>query len=240
MTIKRNRFLLTASLALIGFSMKMALADQWNKEMILRFSAPVQVPGHVLQPGKYVFRLADSPSNRNIVQIFSVNDDGRQNFLATIFTVPDFLFRTPEKPIVQFEERRGDAPEAIKSWFYPGENTGWHFVYPKSERLEVASVAEPPAAPATPPAEPPAAAEPSAPVEPPQEGSVVVIQEETLISQVELTPIPSGDDQPLADLSLPETAGYSAAFLVAGLVTIGAGLLVLFFSLRNRPIPVER
>ena len=234
MTIKRNRLLLTASLALIGSSIKMALADEWNKEMILRFNAPVQVPGHVLQPGKYVFRLADSPSDRNIVQIFSVNDDGRQNFLATIFTVPDFLFRTPEKPIVQFEERRGDAPEAIKSWFYPGDNTGWHFVYPKSERLEVASVAAPPAAPAAPPAEP------SAPVEPPQEGSVVVIQEETLISQVELTSTPSGDDQPPADLSLPETAGYSAAFLVAGLVTIGAGLLVLFFSLRNRPIPVER
>jgi len=239
MTIKRNRFLLTASLALIGFSMKMALADEWNKEMVLRFSAPVQVPGHVLQPGKYVFRLADSPSDRNIVQIFSVNGEGREKFLATIFTVSDFLTKTPEKPTVQFEERRGDAPEAIKSWFYPGDNTGWHFVYPKSERLEVASVAEPPAAPATPPAEPPAAAEPSAPVEPPQEASVVVI-EETVISQVEPPSAPSGDDQPLAELTLPETAGYSAAFLVGGLVTIGAGLLVLFFSLRNRPISVER
>ena len=60
MTIKWNRFLLTACLALIGLSMKTASADEQNKQMDLQFSAPVQVPGHVLQPGKYVFRLADS------------------------------------------------------------------------------------------------------------------------------------------------------------------------------------
>ena len=147
MTIKRSRFLLIACLALIGFSMKTARADEWDKEMILKFSAPVQVPGKVLQPGKYVFRLADSNSNRNIVQIFSVDDQGRQDFVATILTISDYRMKTPDKPIVQFEERHLGDPEAIKSWFYPGVNTGWHFVYPKSEQLEAASIATPPAPP---------------------------------------------------------------------------------------------
>src|SRR5579872_5082752 len=152
MTINCSRFLLTATLALIGFSLKTATADEWDKQMVLRFREPVQIPGKVLQPGKYVFRLADSDSNRNIVQIFSVDERGRQDFVSTILAVPDFRLETPDKPIVQLEERHLGDPEAIKSWFYPGDNYGWHFVYPKSERLEAANSATPPAPPAPPPA----------------------------------------------------------------------------------------
>lgn len=139
MTIKYSRFLLVACLALIGFSTKMARAHEWDKEMILKFNAPVQVPGKLLQPGKYVFRLADSSSNRNTVQIFSIDENGRQDFVVMIQTVPDFRLETPDKPVIQFEERYLGDPEVIKSWFYPGDNYGWHFVYPKSEQLEAAS-----------------------------------------------------------------------------------------------------
>jgi hypothetical protein len=87
MTIKRSRFLLT-SLALIGFTIKTALADEC-KEMLFQFTALVAAPGKVLPPGKYVFLLADSPSNRNIVQIFSENGEGRREFVATILAVRD-------------------------------------------------------------------------------------------------------------------------------------------------------
>ena len=238
MTIKCSRFLLTASLALIGLSMKTATADEWDKEMTLRFSAPVQVPGKVLQPGKYVFRLADSNSNRNIVQIFSVDERGQQDFVATIQTVPDFRLDTPDKPIVQLEERHLGDPEAIKSWFYPGDNYGWHFVYPKSEQLEAANIVAPPAAPAPPPAAEPAIPEP--PVETAEETPVVIIERETLISQVELTPDPADDDLPFADGVLPETAGHTAAFLLAGIVTIGAGLFALALSLRKSQSQVNQ
>jgi hypothetical protein len=231
MTIKFNRFLLTACLALIGFSIKTAKADEWNKEMILKFSGPVEVPGKVLQPGKYVFRLADSNSNRNIVQIFSVDDKGRQDFAATILAVPDFLTQTPDKPMVQFEERHLGDPEAIKSWFYPGDNYGWHFVYPKSEHLEAASLVVPPAAPVSPPAV--ESAIPEAPVETAEETPAVIIESETLISQVELIPEPADDDPPAADRQLPETAGHSAVFLLAGIASIGAGLFTLSLSLRR-------
>ena len=136
MTITLSRFLPIACLAVMGCSIKTATADEWDKELILKFSGPVQVPGRVLQPGKYVFRFADSVSNRNIVQISSVDVRGRQHFVAMIGTVPDYHLETPDKPIVQLEERRFGDPEAIKSWFYPGDNCGWHFVYPKSEHLE--------------------------------------------------------------------------------------------------------
>lgn len=239
MNIKYSRLLLVASLTLIGFTFKTAKADEWNKEMILRFNAPVQVPGKVLQPGKYVFRLADGNSNRNVVQIFSMDDNGRQNFVAIINTVPDFLAQTPDKPIIQFEERHiGDA-EAIKSWFYPGDNYGWHFVYPKSERLEAASLVVPPASPDP----PPPAAEPAVP-EPPvatvEQPPVVIIQRKIVISQVNLTAQPANDDPPGADRVLPETAGHSAALLLAGIASIGAGLFAVSWPLRKVRLQAER
>src|SRR5215472_5344987 len=78
MAIKMSRFLLCASLAVIGSTMSPAVADEWNKETKLTFSAPVEIPGKVLDPGKYVFRLLDSSSDRNIVQIFSEDEEGNQ------------------------------------------------------------------------------------------------------------------------------------------------------------------
>src|SRR3974390_3939810 len=195
MKTKWTRLLLAACLALVGFSMKMAVADEWNKEMVLHFDAPVQVPGKVLEPGKYIFRLADSNSDRNIVQIFSVDDNGRQNFVVTILTVPDYRVTTPEKPIVEFEERHIGTPEAIKSWFYPGANTGWHFVYPKSEQLEAAQVAPPPP-PSAPTPAPVVEPAPQPAVESVEDAPVVVIDKEILISEVERIPDPITDDQP--------------------------------------------
>src|SRR5215831_18682012 len=231
MTITHNRFLVTACLAIFGLSMKTAVADEWNKEIIFQFSAPVQVPGKVLQAGKYVFRLADNVADRDIVEIFSVDEKGRQDFVTTILTVPDFRVKTPDKPIIRFEERHAGDPEAIKSWFYPGDNFGWQFVYPKSEALQIASVTPAPSEPALAPVPEPVAEEPAA--ETAEESPILVAEKETLISEVELTPEPLADDQPFADQLLPETAGHSAGFLLAGMVMIGAGLLALSSSLRK-------
>jgi hypothetical protein len=234
MTIKGNRLLLT-SLALIGFTTSTALADDWNKEMVLQFSAPVEVPGKVLQPGKYIFRLADSASNRNIVQIFSENDKGHRDFVSTILTVPDYRLATPENPIVLFEERHVGDPEAIKSWFYPGVNTGWHFVYPKSEQLQVATTPTPPTPPPPAPAPPDVAeAAPSQAVGgPATEPELVVIEKETYISQIEDRPVVAEDREPSADRLLPETAGQSAVLLLAGIALLGAGLLAVSLSSRG-------
>ncbi len=36
----------------------------------------------------------------------------------------DYRMETPDKAILQFEERPSGQPEALKSWFYPGYNSG--------------------------------------------------------------------------------------------------------------------
>ncbi len=60
-------------------------ADQWNDRTTLKFDAPMMVPGATLAPGTYVFKLMDSPANRETVQIF--NED-ESKLMATTETIP--------------------------------------------------------------------------------------------------------------------------------------------------------
>src|ERR1700730_10602553 len=114
MNIRFKVLWLSASLALTSSMIAPAIADEWNKETKLEFSAPVEVPGKVLAAGKYVFRLLDSESDRNVVEIFSEDGNGNQKLVATILAVPDYREETPDKPIVNFEERASGSPEAIR------------------------------------------------------------------------------------------------------------------------------
>src|SRR5216684_917645 len=194
MKIKFNALWLGASMALTTAILTPLMADEFNKETKLEFSGPVEVPGKVLAAGKYVFKIADSESDRNIVQIFSEDAHGDQKLVTTTMAIPDYREDTPEKTIIQFEERPSGSPEAIHSWFYPGDNTGWEFVYPKAERVATSSNTTPAAAPA--PA--PALAAESEPV-----GSVTVTEDDVAIiaqdGTPELLPEPSSENQVFAD-----------------------------------------
>jgi hypothetical protein len=238
MNIKFKALCLSASLALVSSMIAPAIADEWNKETKLEFSAPVEVPGKVLTPGKYVFRLLDSESDRNIVEIYSEDSNGNQKLTATILAVPDYRQDTPDKPIVNFEERASGSPEAIRSWFYPGDNMGWEFVYPKAERL-VSSNTTPAAAPAPAPAAAPAPVAAAAPAPPAHTsaaarepvGSVTITEDDVaLIAQNEQ---PELQPEQSADRTLPQTAGYSSLELMTGLGMLGGGIAAVFASRRK-------
>src|SRR5687768_14993022 len=49
------------------------------------FSTSLMVPGTTLPAGTYVFKLADSRTNRHIVQIWDAN---QSKVLATVFAIP--------------------------------------------------------------------------------------------------------------------------------------------------------
>src|ERR1700689_2629438 len=100
------------------------MADASDQATKLTFSSPVEVPGQVLPAGIYWFTLADGETERNIVQIWNVD---RTNLVATILAVPAYREKTPDKSIINFEERPSGQPEAIQSWFYPGNNSGEEF-----------------------------------------------------------------------------------------------------------------
>jgi len=112
-----------------------ALADTWNKRTILTVNEPISVPGKVLQPGKYVMKLMDSPSNRHIVQIFNEREDQLQ---TTILAIPNYRLRPTGKTEFQWWETPAGQPKALRAWFYPGDNFGQEFAYPKSMAVQIA------------------------------------------------------------------------------------------------------
>jgi hypothetical protein len=102
-------------------------ATEWNKKSILTFSEPVEVPGVALQAGTYVFKLATSRSDRDLVEILNKN---QTEVLATIQAIPDYRMDPTPNTVVTFNERPRRMPEAINAWFYPGDNYGMQFIYP--------------------------------------------------------------------------------------------------------------
>jgi len=111
------------------------IADDWDHATKLTFTGPVEVPGLALPAGTYWFLLADSDSDRNIVQIW--NED-RTQLITTILAIPDYRLQPTGKTVVNFAERPSNQPEAIHSWFYPGANYGEEFVYPKTRAAQFA------------------------------------------------------------------------------------------------------
>jgi hypothetical protein len=104
-------------------------ADDWDKKTIVTFADAVEVPGQVLPAGTYVFKLANSISDRHIVEIWTGD---QSQLLATILTIPGYRAETPNKTVFEYDERPGDSPMALHAWFFPGDHTGQEFVYPQS------------------------------------------------------------------------------------------------------------
>jgi len=105
-------------------------ADESDKKTIVTINGPIQVPGKVLPAGTYVFKLLD-PNDLTLVAIFK---DDESHFITTVQGIPGFRTETPDKAILQLEERPSGQPEALKAWFYPGDNSGVEFVYPTQEQ----------------------------------------------------------------------------------------------------------
>ena len=116
-----------------------AQADTWNKKTVVTFSQAVEVPGKILPAGTYTFQLLDSPSDRHIVQIF--NADGSQ-IIATILAINNYRLQPTGDTVMKFSERPGDSPEALRAWFYPVDNFGQEFVYPKPRAIVLAQTAK--------------------------------------------------------------------------------------------------
>jgi hypothetical protein len=121
----------TLSIATLGLGLaQRAAADLHYKKTVVTFSEPVEIPGKVLTPNCWI-----RPSERNIVEVY---DKVEKKLYATILAVPDYRLKPSDKPLISFEERPSNTPEAIKGWFYPGDNYGVEFVYPHERAATLA------------------------------------------------------------------------------------------------------
>jgi hypothetical protein len=135
--------LMLLTLAMLGAALTSAVrANQAglqdvSKKTTVTLTRPMEIPGQVLQPGTYVFRVMDIVGTRNIMQI--TNADETKVF-ATIIAVPDYRVEPTEKSVVQYKEEAAGKPNALRAWFYGHEKAGLEFVYPKKRAVELAEV----------------------------------------------------------------------------------------------------
>ena len=182
----------------------------------MTFSKSVQIPGAVLDPGTYRFRLADPTSSRQVMQVLS--NDGAIVY-SMFYTRLDWRNKVTDSTTVTFRETPAGMPPAVRSLFYGGESRGYEFVYATGELVTKPAVpAQPPVTytpmPATAP--PPIAAEPApafteaAPAATP--AAPALAPEEVAIEEA---PAPA---------ELPKTASSLPLIAIGGLFTLLTGL----------------
>ena len=136
--MKRVKLIVTAMvLAVLAVLAGGVTAQQinTNDKTLMTFTAAVEMPGVTLQPGTYVFRLADSPT-RNVVQVL---DEGEKNILGQWTFVQADRPRVTEETLVMFKETREGSTPAVQYWYFPGEKIGKEFIYPKDQAERIAA-----------------------------------------------------------------------------------------------------
>jgi LPXTG-motif cell wall-anchored protein len=215
--------LLVTGIGLVGTSfIPRAHADAWNKMTIVTVNEPIIAGNKVLNPGTYVWKLLDSPSDRHIVQIF---DKDQKHIQETILAIPNYRLKPDGKTQFTFWETPRGVPKAVRAWFYPGDNFGQEFAYPQKLVAQLASAAPVPVpthySEPEPPAPQPAAAPEPAPAPPAPEPAQPAPQPQPQAA----TPAPAAPVQPA---TLPHTASMNPLIGLAGLISLSlAGLFAL-------------
>jgi hypothetical protein len=208
------------------------MADRWDQKTTFTFSGPVEIPGvhlkgfGVLPAGTYVFKILDSGSDRNIVQILSQDE---LTVYATILAIPDIRLKPTDKTVLTFRERPAGEPEALRAWFYPGTIYGQEFVYSKSVAVELAKSSNT-AVLFAPDAIPVEVAEPVKTVDAPvvvqlRQAPVMAIQpsgQEVQLAEVVTPPPPAT----LVAQSLPATASPLPLIALLGFLALGGAFVL--------------
>jgi hypothetical protein len=200
------------------------LADEWNKKTVMTFSQPIEIPGQILPAGTYTIKLVDLASERHIVQFLDA--DGIR-VVATVLAINNYRLKPTGDTVVKFAERSGDNPEAIKAWFYPGDNFGQEFVYPKHRAIELAAFTKEPI---------PAIAEETTDLktativavtpEATEEPVTQAVQTNPEVAEVTPTPAPATVAAP----ALPKTASPVPLIALLGLASIGVAFSLKRFA----------
>ena len=131
----RMKLVTAAAATALVIGASVASAQPADRSTFVTFSGPVAIPGKTLPAGTYTFKLADSPSDRHVVQVF---DKDQTQIFATLLAVPAERAEASGDPVVTFGEMAANAPPAVRYWYYAGEKSGNEFVYPKSEAMAIA------------------------------------------------------------------------------------------------------
>jgi hypothetical protein len=129
--ISRKAFATLGLLLAFLIMLPVARASEADQATKLTFSQSVQIPGRILPAGTYWFIVSDP----GIVHIF--NSD-RSILYATLQTASAEHLKPVETTEIAFANRGPMQPEAIVTWFYPGQSIGHEFLYSKQDEKEIA------------------------------------------------------------------------------------------------------
>jgi hypothetical protein len=130
-----------ACLIILLSTSTMAVGDTWNKKTVLTVQETIQVPGALLPPGKYVVKLLDSFSTRHVV---CITNESENEVLTTMLAIPNYRLKPTGNTEFAWWETPAGTPRALRAWFYPGDNFGQEFAYPKQTSTKIAEAAHAP------------------------------------------------------------------------------------------------
>jgi len=229
---RRSVSFLLAALAVLALSAPSARADvAWRSPLVI--GEPTEIPGTTLQPGRYIVKVLDTQETRKVVQFMNADESA---VIATVMGIPDYRVDTAQHTEFTYFQRAEGAPQALKSWRYPGNSFGIEFVYPKAEAVQLAQARheEVYSAPSAKPEaqEPVTAISPELkekPVEvkapPPPPKPAMAAPAPTAVPAPPLAPEPPKP----AKKKLPKTGSALPLVALAGVAALAAGSAIRFF-----------
>ena len=137
---KSIRLTALAALATV-VSLAPMVADEWDKKTIMHVKEPLQIPGTTLQPGDYVLKvLGNITSDRHTVQVF----DNNNHLVTTVLAIPNYRLTPTGHTEFAFWEVPAGQPAALRAWFFPGDNMGQEFAYPKNMSTQISAAVNAP------------------------------------------------------------------------------------------------
>ncbi|MCU0252912.1 MAG: hypothetical protein MUE47_00065 [Acidobacteria bacterium] len=208
-------FLVVAVLLLLAAVVIPALAqtDRTTRQAEVTFQVPTMVPGKLLDPGTYWFRVMQNEGTNN--QMVQVIDKGTNKVVKTFMTIPRYNFpelKTGKADFVMFGQSNC-TPQAVKFWAHLADKTALEFIYTKKEAAQIATNCK-------------EAPTPEAVVE-----EEVVIAEEVVIPPPPPPPAPvPPPPPPPPPPALPKTATGFGDIALGALLALAAGLALRRFS----------
>jgi hypothetical protein len=210
-----------------------AKADDWDHKTIVTTSAPLNVAGTVLEPGKYVFQLLYNAPDQHVVQIMNFREN---HVYTTVIAHPVGYMEQGIPARLQgaeagkahftYWETTAGEPKAVRDWYYKGSFQGEEFPYHKMTVTEVSQVTQ-----TTPPPAPEPQAEAAAPPQEVAQNTPPPAPEEAPAPAPEAAPAPQPEPSNVAENTVARTIPQTASNIpLLGLFGFGSIVLALGFG----------
>jgi hypothetical protein len=100
-------------------------ASESDQKTIIAISQPVTIQGTILPAGRYVLKLQNSLTSRDIVSVFNGDET---KVLAIVLANHAYRLQPTDKSDFSFYDSPAGQPVALHKWFYPGEESGFEFL----------------------------------------------------------------------------------------------------------------